>query len=97
MKSEYNELIINFRNKIQELITLYNKLKEENIGLRQELSGLSDRIEEKEKMIREIEEKNEKLRLGKALTVSGIDTNDAKARINLLVREIDKCIALLNR
>jgi hypothetical protein len=37
------------------------------------------------------------LKLAKSLTGDGKDSQDAKLKINRIVREIDKCIALLNR
>ena len=51
---------------------------------------------EKERL-KEIEEKYNKLKISKALITSSEDVHDAKLRVNRMVREIDKCIALLNK
>ena len=41
--------------------------------------------------------KYNKLKLAKRLLASSGDSHDAKIKINRIVREIDKCVALLNR
>jgi len=53
-------------------------------------------IKEKELILEDIEIKYKNLLNGRGLS-SGLDGKEnAKAKINTLVREIDKCIALLN-
>ena len=47
--------------------------------------------------LNDLEEKYNKLKISKALIVSSNDVHDAKLKVNRMVREIDKCIALLNR
>jgi hypothetical protein len=48
-------------------------------------------------MIEELEEKNQQLTLAKSLLADGESAQDARIKINRIVREIDKCIALLNK
>ncbi len=47
--------------------------------------------------INELEERNQKLALVKGILAESENSDDARMRINKIVREIDKCIALLNR
>ena len=54
-------------------------------------------LKEKEAYILEIEEKNKKLQLAGAFKSSSDDAQDAKLKIGKIVREIEKCIALLNK
>ena len=58
------------------------KLREDNRGLKQQITELEKRVKV--------------LELGEGLAGGG-DTKQAKARINRLMREIDRCIALMNR
>ena len=59
--------------------------------------GLNSDIELLEKDKLELSQKNEQLKIATHL-LSGVDENrEAKQKINKLVREIDKCIALLNK
>jgi hypothetical protein len=48
------------------------------------------------KELKVLRNENEKLKLAKAFTSSD-DSKDAKLQISKIVREIDKCIALLNK
>jgi len=44
-----------------------------------------------------LEEQNKAIRLAKDIKEDGENSLDLKLKINELVREIDKCLALLNR
>jgi hypothetical protein len=47
--------------------------------------------------MKELEKKYERIKLSGAILGDGENTVEAKRRINELMREIDKCIALLDR
>lgn len=66
-----------------ELAASREKLRTENRELRQAVASLEKRIKV--------------LELGESFAGGNADTKQAKARINRLVREIDRCIALMNR
>jgi len=54
-------------------------------------------LKEKEQLLGEIEGKYNQQQLAKAVLASSGDNHDAKIKVNRIVREIDQCIALLNR
>lgn len=84
------------RSKIEKLVHLHTSLEAENAKLSHERQVLLRTIEEQKQAISSLEEQNRLVRLAKQLP--GEKGNlDLKLRINELVREIDKCIALLNR
>ncbi len=84
------------RNKVERLISLYEQMKMERDILLKEKLLLHDTVEAKDKRIKELEEKNKKLQLAEAFKASSIDKQDAKQKIARIVKEIDKCIGLLN-
>ena len=95
---EFNdELILNFQNKINTIIELLEHNKEQNIKLLKEKKELSDQIKLKSRAFEELERKYETLKIAKVLEVSDDEKHDAKIKVNRIVREIDKCIALLNK
>jgi regulator of replication initiation timing len=71
---------------------------ENQIGLLEnQIQDLKKEIKSLKEEKSELSQKNEQLRIA-TLLLSGVDENrEAKKKINRLVREIDKCIALLNR
>ncbi len=92
----YEELSI-LNRKLDELLKRYNGLRTENSELRQEKEKLKFALEkEKEKSI-ELEKKYERVKLTGALLGEGGSAVEAKRKITELVREIDRCVALLNR
>ena len=83
--------------KIDELITKFNKIKSDYDELISQNEDLEAKIRERDKRIKDLEVKNERFRLSGALLGEGENAGEAKRKINELVREIDKCVALLNR
>ena len=97
MNDEQKNITIIFKNKIQRLFSLYNSLKAENEDLKEKSEELILKLKNKDSEIEFLKNKYDKLKLAKNLIASTNDSHDAKVKISRIVREIDKCIALLNR
>ena len=82
--------------KVKKLVDLQNKLKAENQSLKIEKRELSEIVEKHQSSINQLEEKYKISRLAKSVE-KGKETTEIKLKINEMVREIDKCIALLKR
>lgn len=94
--SEINSLISNIKTDILTLQEDKAKLKNEVIGLNSQIEKMKAELAEKEMKMKEIFEEHKTLKIAKSL--SGTSKNsDAKFKINELVKEIDKCITLLNK
>ena len=85
------------RQRIERILEMDSSRKAENEQLKRHNDELEEMIRLDREKIKDLEEKYNKLKISKALVVSSNDVHDAKLRVNRLVREIDKCIALLNR
>jgi predicted nucleic acid-binding Zn-ribbon protein len=83
--------------KIEELFERYNDLRTKNRDLKNENDTLKRYIEEREIKIRDLEKRYERIKISGALMGEGEGAGEAKKKINELVREIDRCVALLNR
>ncbi len=89
--------ISELKAKVAEIVTLLEKFKADNSALKIKLNSL---IKEKELLAvnyTELEQKFNKLKTAKTISTSSKDVQEAKLRINKIVREIDKCIGMLNR
>ena len=93
MKATINRI----QNKIERLVSEYQEVKSVNMQLKQKLLSLQDQLEKKRKNVSELKDKNKILKLSASLQGEEQDAQAARQRINELVREIDKCIALLNK
>jgi hypothetical protein len=97
MEERANEMLKRLRDKQLQLIAYYERAKREYVELLAEHQKSKDEIVRQYETIKALEEKNKKLQLAEAFKGSSADTNDAKLKIGRIVKEIDKCIALLNR
>ena len=92
----YDELII-LNRKLDELLNRYSGLKSEVADLKNGNEVLKAMLHERDEKIKELESKYERIKLSGALLGDGGNAPEAKKKITELVREIDKCVALLNR
>jgi predicted nucleic acid-binding Zn-ribbon protein len=92
----YEELIV-LNRKLDELLDRYNILKSEVTDLKKGNEVLKGMLQVREERMKELEIKYERIKLSGALLGEGVNALEAKKKITELVREIDKCVALLNR
>ena len=90
------ERIDRLQKKIEKLVIKHEEFKSVNFQLNEQLVSLDYQLDLQKKNIQELKEKNKILKLSVSLQGDGQDAQSAKKKINELVREIDKCIALLN-
>jgi hypothetical protein len=90
------EIIKRLHVKLETLISRIDDLENQNLVLSRKLSDSVLNLNQKDKNIDELKEKNRILKISSSLNNDGSDKS-SKKQINDLVREIDKCIALLNK
>ena len=91
------EIVSQLREKISRLISLYQDLKLEKEKLVHEKMDLLEQIEILSKENEDFKHQYDTLKLAKTFAVNTGDSQQAKNKISQIVREIDKCIALLNK
>jgi len=92
----YEELKI-LNRKLDELLTRYKNLRSECTELRNGNEALKMLLQERDEKIKELEIKYERIKLSGALLGEGENAVEAKKKLTELMREIDRCVALLNR
>lgn len=88
-------LVSNIKQKTEKLVAKQQLLDKENKDLKVKIEKVKKELEDKNQQILELNEKMKLLRLAK--NVDGESTKEVKLKINEMVREIDKCIAQINR
>ena len=83
--------------KIKRLISLYHKEKQGRELVANEVEKIKKDLTQKQEVIKSLEEKIKLIKMSKVVSSSAEDSKKTKQRINDYVREIDKCIALLNK
>lgn len=96
MNGESSIVTNRLKNNIRKIISKYESVASDNIILKAELSACKSELETTKKNIKELEEKLEQIQLVKAFGASAQDAKEAKQKIGRLMKEIDKCISMLN-
>lgn len=96
MTKEEEIALQHFETRVRQLILQYQDAQQENARLH----SLLDNLQQTVKLLRAENERlrddYSKLKLAKMMSISDNDMKDAKLRISRLIREVDRCIALLN-
>jgi hypothetical protein len=96
MTEEEKKLLNSFETQLRHLIYLHDKLKRENAELKKLLENEKLKNEKVQAQYDELEVSYTNLKTATAISLNGSDVKETKLRLSKLVREVDKCIALLN-
>lgn len=87
--------LLDFQMRVRQLILRFQEMKKEN----EELYAMVDKIEQDQKGLRaKLEEKQrqyDSLKMAKMISVSDEDVEMTKKRLSKLIRDVNKCIAVL--
>ena len=91
-------LVENIEKKVSKLIKLYQSVQKEKEDILTENNNFKLDLSAKDESIKKLEEKIKLLRITKSVSTQDDKRNkESRQKINEYVREIDKCIALLNK
>lgn len=91
------ELITDIEEKIRQLMHMHDEAGEKIKQGEEEITRLQKKIEGLETELETLNRKYETLRLAKSLSGEAAGSDNARGKINNIVRELDRCIALLNQ
>ena len=83
--------------KVEKLIAKLNQLQLEKLDLQKNNDTLNAGLKEQEKKIIALQDKVKLMNISKSVDTNKEDVKATRLKINEYVREIDKCIALLNK
>ncbi len=93
-KEEADKLKV-FETRVRQLILHCKDLQKRNTELENLLAAKNEELKLADEIQKESAENYSRLKMAKMMEIGNEDIVEAKARINKLVRQIDKCIALL--
>lgn len=97
MTTTRNEIIETLKSNLKLVVFKLNQLKSDYVQVSNENKELLEKLKLKESEFSALELKYNTLKVAHSLNSSQGDVEEAKNKLNTLVREVDKCIALLNR
>lgn len=96
MTNEERKSLDNFETKVRHLMYIYSEQKRNNIKLKQMLEEQEKEFSDLKEKYNQLQKTYSNLKIARTINLGSKDVNDTKKRVSTLVREIDKCIALLN-
>ncbi len=91
-----DKIISTLETRIRQLMFICENLEEKNLLLLKEIEEKDAELKQLEEEKAELYSRYVNLKVAKVFTSDNEEIKEGKARFNKLVREIDKCIALLN-
>lgn len=97
MTNKDQHLINELKHNVRRLIDSLERTKVELETAKEDYKNLELRFETKNDECEALKKRYENLKVAKAFVEGDPDNQAAKQKINKIVREVDKCIALLNQ
>jgi hypothetical protein len=97
MSIQQDQISESIKQKVKLLVSALEKVKQDNELLLTQKSELKKLLDDKEQAYNDLKEHYDRLKFAKSLQATNQEVHDAKIKVNRIVREIDNCIALLNR
>jgi len=92
-----NAVLNSIKEKVHTLMSNNSSLREQNVQLEAKVFELKNTLDQQKAEIENFNKKIKMLKMAKSLGGDSEKNTEMKLKINELVREIDKCISLLNK
>jgi hypothetical protein len=96
MTDEQKKTLAVFESKVRQLLFLCNTLKAENADLKDQLSATQQALQSTQDENRKLTVQYDYLKIARVVSFKPGEVTHARQKLSKLVREVEKCIALLN-
>ena len=90
------QIIATFQTRIRDLIQRFKELKKENQGLYEMVEKNEQDIKDLQAKLTQADYDYQSLKMAKMLEITDGDLEGAKAKVAKMIRDVNKCIALLS-
>lgn len=97
MHLEHEQLLESLKGRVKALIRLLESERERNNALKGRNEEMSEKLKEMNRNYEIMKNNYENMKMSKIIEITGKDIADARKKINGIVREVDFCIALLDK
>ncbi len=96
MTNNEEKSLHSFSAAVRQLILQYKLLQDKCVQLQFALKEKDDEVAALQQTLSETRKNYADLKMAKMIEIGDGDVKDAKLRVSQLIREVDKCIAMLN-
>lgn len=86
----------NFEARVRQLMMAYAEEKQKNAALQEQLDACQQQLADAQSSVDRLKQEYSTLKMARMIEVSGDDVKNSRMRLAHLIREVDKCIALLD-
>lgn len=94
--SSNEKMIATFETRVRQMILRFQELKKENEDLYAMVEKNEQDIKDLQAKLTQADQDYNALKTARMLTITDGDLESAKARVQKLIREVNKCIAILS-
>ena len=94
--SSNQETILAFETRVRQMILHFKQLKKENSDLRAEIEKGQQEINDLQAKLTQADNDYNSLKMAKMMQITDGDLDNAKARVQKMIRNVNKCIAILS-
>lgn len=94
--SSNDKMIATFETRVRQMILRFQELKKENEELYAMITKNEQDIKDLQAKINQADNDYNALKMARMLTITDGDLDGAKARVQKLIRDVNKCIAILS-
>lgn len=94
--AQNEKVLANFQTRIRQMILRFQELKKENADLYAIVDENEQRIKQLEAKLAQQERDYESLKIARMMEITDGDLDGAKDRVAKLIRDVNKCIAVLS-
>ncbi|MBQ8948692.1 MAG: hypothetical protein IJ059_02760 [Prevotella sp.] len=88
--------LADFEVRVRQMILQFQQLKQENQQLQQQMQEQSQTIEELKARLTQADNDYNSLKMARMLQISDGDLEGTKERLSKMIRQVNKCIAILS-
>ena len=94
--TESEKTLANFQTRVRQMILRFQELKKENEELQATIGSHEQTIRELQARLTQADNDYTSLKMAKMMEITDGDLESAKARVARMIREVNKCIAILS-
>lgn len=88
--------LTDFETRVRQMILQFQQLKEENGRLQAQISEQAREVDELKSKLSQAESDYRSLQMARMLEISDGNLDEAKERLSRMIRQVNKCIAILS-
>ena len=94
--AQNEKVLANFQTRVRQMILQFQELKKENADLYAMVEDGEQRVKQLEEKLAQQERDYQSLKMARMMEITDGDLDGAKDRVAKLIRDVNKCIAVLS-